>query len=88
MLADFTKPPANGPNWIPNPDTKIIHNGRRKSRRIINNMDASKARGGEKICLACGETGHRRKECESYPTHRVAGGTAERCVPQRTIKKK
>ena len=87
-LANFTKPLANGLDWIPDPDTKIIHRGRQKSRRIINNMDASKARGGEKICLACGETGHRRKECESYPTHRVAGGTTERRVPQRTIKKK
>jgi len=87
-LADFIKPSANGPDWIPDPDTKIIHRGRRKSRRIRNDMDASEARGGEKICLACGETGHRRKDCESYPTYRVAGGTAERRVPQRTIKKK
>ena len=87
-LANFTKPLANGLDWIPDPDTKIIHRGRRKSRRIRNDMDASEALGGEKICLACGEIGHRCKECESYPTHRVAGGTAERHVPQRTIKKK
>ena len=62
--------------------------GRRKSRHIRNDMDASEARGGEKICLACGEIGHRRKDCESDPTHSVAGGTVERRVPQRTIKKK
>ena len=60
-LADFTRPPVNGPDWIPDPDTKIIHRGRRKSRRIRNDIDASEVRGGEKICLACGETGHRRK---------------------------
>ena len=40
-LADFTRPLANGPNWIPDSDTKIIHRGRRKSRRIRNDMDAS-----------------------------------------------
>jgi len=50
-LADFTKPPANGPDWIPDPDTKIIHRGRRKRRRIRNDMDASEARGGEKNLL-------------------------------------
>ena len=60
-LADFTRPSTNGPDWIPDPDTKIIHHGHRKSHRIRNDMDASEARGGEKICLACGETGHRRK---------------------------
>jgi len=50
-LADFTRPPANGSNWIPDPDTKIIHRGHRKSRHIGNDMDASEARGGEKNLL-------------------------------------
>ena len=31
-LADFTKPPPNGADWIPDPETKIIHRGRWKSR--------------------------------------------------------
>ena len=35
-LADFTQPPPNGPDWIPDPETKIIHRGRRKSRHIRN----------------------------------------------------
>ena len=42
-LADFTKPPANGADWIPDPETKIIHRGRRKSRCIGNDMDAKEA---------------------------------------------
>ena len=47
-LVDFTRPPANGPDWIPDPDTKIVHRGCWKSRRIRNDMDASEARGGVK----------------------------------------
>mgnify|MGYP007043957696 CR=1 FL=1 len=75
-LADFTKPPPNEPDWIPDPDTKITQRGRRKSRRNRNDMDASEARGADKYCLACGGE-HLRKDCESYPTHRsVDGGKA------------
>ena len=85
-LADFTKPPANGADQIPDPETKIIHWGRRKSRRIRNDMDAKEATGGEKYCLACGG-GHLRKDCESYPIHRNADGTTEIPVPQRKSKK-
>ena len=85
-LADFTQPPPNGPDWIPDPETKIIHRGRRKSRHIRNDMDAKEATGGEKFCLACGG-GHHSKDCESYPIHRNADGTTERRVPQRKAKK-
>ena len=85
-LADFTQPPPNGPDWIPDPETQIIHWGRRKSRRIRNDMDAKEATGGEKFCLACGG-GHHSKDCESYPIHRNADGTTERRVPQRKAKK-
>jgi hypothetical protein len=46
-LADFTKAPQNGPDWIPDPETKIKHPGRRQSRRIRNNMDDSEARGAD-----------------------------------------
>ena len=69
-LADFTKPPPNELDWIPDPETKITHRGRRESRRIRNDMDASEARGAEKYCLACGGE-HLRKDCECYPTIRV-----------------
>ena len=85
-LADFTEPPPNGPDWIPDPKTKIVHWGCRKSRRIRNDMDAKEATGGEKFCLACGG-GHLRKDCESYPIHRNADDTTERHVPQRKSKK-
>ena len=85
-LADFTKPPANGADWIPDPETKIIHRGRRKSRCIGNDMDAKEATGGEKYCLACGG-GHLLKDCESYRIHRNADGTIERPVPQCKSKK-
>ena len=84
-LADFTKPPPNGADWIPDPETKIIHRGRRKSHRIRNDMDAKKATGGEKYFLACGG-GHLRKDCESYPIHRNTDGTTERRVPQHNSK--
>jgi len=86
-LADFTKPPPNELDWIPDPETKITHRGRRESCRIRNDMDASEARGAEKYCLACGGE-HLRKDCESYPTHRSVDGMAERHVPQCNPKKK
>ena len=87
VLADFIKPPPNELDWIPDPETKITHRGRRESRRIRNDMDASEARVAEKYCLACGGE-HLRKDCESYPTHTSVDGTTERRVPQRNPKKK
>jgi hypothetical protein len=77
----------NGPEWIPDPTTKIMHPGRRQSRRIRNEMDASEVRVAEKYCLACGGE-HIRKDCNSYRTHKNIDGTVERHVPQRNPKKK
>ena len=86
-LADFTKPPANGPDWIPDPDTKIIHRGRRKSRRIRNDMDASEARGGEKFAWHAAKLGIIVRSAKATRHIGFSGGTAERRVPQHTIKK-
>jgi hypothetical protein len=85
-LADFTKAPMNGLEWIPDPATNITHPGHRQSRHIRNNMDALEVRVAEKYCLACGGE-HLRKDCDSYPTHKNADGTVGRRVSQRNPKK-
>ncbi|CAO2207022.1 unnamed protein product [Urochloa humidicola] len=86
-LADFTKPPSNGPDWLPDPTKLVISAGRRKTRRIRNDMDAAEATGRKKSCLACGGE-HNRNDCDSYLTHNQPDGTLARIVPKRNQKNK
>jgi hypothetical protein len=53
----------NPPMYIPDPRTMRVKKGRRKTRRIRNDMDVSEA--GRKVrCSKCNEEGHTYKKCD------------------------
>ena len=81
-ISDFTKAVHDlDRHWSPDPDKRVDARGRRKSRRIRNDMDASKASEKCPFCLACGGN-HLRKNCDAYPIHRILDGTEERRIPK------
>jgi len=49
--------------YIPDPETKILHRGRRRTRRIRNGMDEAEAGKQTRCCTMCGGLGHTYKRC-------------------------
>ena len=64
ILRDFITDPGHNANYIPDPDPEIFQGvGRRKKKRIRNNMDLSEAGRDVRLCWKCHETGHTYKDC-------------------------
>ena len=64
ILGDFITDPGHNATYIPDPDPEMIQGiGRRKKKRIRNNMDRSEAGPAVRICSKCHETGHNYKKC-------------------------
>ena len=63
IFGSFTTKP--GPNFLRGPDSEKLKQkrGRRKTRRIRNDMDESEAGSREVRCSACNATGHSYKKC-------------------------
>jgi len=81
-VADFTKAVNDSDRyWSPNAEQRVDTKGRCKSRRIRNDMDASKASDKCPLCLACGGN-HLRKNCDAYPTNRLLDGTEVQRIPK------
>jgi len=64
ILGDFITDPRRNASYIPDPDPEMFQGvGRRKKKRIRNNMDRSEAGPVVRLCSKCHETGHTYKEC-------------------------
>jgi len=62
MLGTFTQENTVAAH-IPDPETKITHRGRRRTRRIRNGMDEAEAGKQTRCCTMCGVVGHTYKRC-------------------------
>ena len=83
-VADYTRRVHESDrHWCPDPEKRVESKGRRKSRQIKNDMDASEVSDKRPFCLACGGP-HLRKNCDMYPTQRLPDGTEVRRIPGRT----
>jgi hypothetical protein len=79
----FTKNPKENVVHIPNPDPQLCQGvGRRKKKRIRNNMDEAKAGALVLMCYKCHNTGHTYKRyiatsyaCNAPPTA-IVGSSA------------
>ena len=86
-VADFTKAVNDSDRyWSPNVEQRVDTKGRCKSRRIRNDMNASKASDKRPFCLACGGN-HLRKNCDAYPKNRLPDGTEVQRIPKRNSRK-
>ncbi|WVZ51396.1 hypothetical protein U9M48_002547, partial [Paspalum notatum var. saurae] len=71
IVGNFTGTPDGVPDFIPNPHPDMKQQiGRRKTRRIRNNMDDAEAGPRVVICSRCNEFGHTYKTCNN-----IAQGT-------------
>jgi hypothetical protein len=63
-LGTFTQDPKDSALYIPNPDPAMRQGvGRRKKKRIRNNMDEAEAGPQGQICSKCNNPGHSYKKC-------------------------
>jgi hypothetical protein len=63
-LGTFTQYPRDSALYIPNPDPTMCQGvGRRKNKRIRNNMDEAEAGPRVQICSKCNNPGHSYKRC-------------------------
>jgi hypothetical protein len=63
-LGTFTQDPKDSALYIPNPDPTMCQGvGRRKKKRIGNNMDEAEAGPQGQICSKCNNPGHSYKKC-------------------------
>lgn len=62
MVGSFTE---ENPSkvYISDPETRIQHHGRRRTRRIHNGMDEAEAGRSQRCCTSCGGFGHSYKSC-------------------------
>ena len=64
MQGTFTENPKENVVHIPNPDPEMCQGvGRRKKKRIRNNMDEAEDGPAVVICYKCHNTGHTYKRC-------------------------
>ena len=63
VVGNFNKVNDGERVYIPHPDLRRTSRGRRKARRIRNDMDQSEAGGATRQCLLCAAYGHRMKYC-------------------------
>jgi hypothetical protein len=63
-LGTFTQDPKDSVLYIPNPDPAMCQGvGRRKKKRIRNNMDEAEVGPQGQICSKCNNPGHSYKKC-------------------------
>ena len=75
MLGNFINNPREHARYIPDPNPEMFQGvGRRKNRRIRNNMDQSEAGADVRLCSKCHETGHNYKNC---PAMTYGWGTSQ-----------
>lgn len=76
LIGTFTKDP--GPNYLRGPDTTRLKQkrGRRKTRRLRNDMDESEVGRVEIVCTKCNEIGHSFNKCPN-----ITGRTATEAGP-------
>jgi len=80
ILGDFITDPGHNATYIPDPDPEMFQGvGRRKKKRIRNNMDRSEAGRDVRLCSKCHETGHTYKDCTalSYGSRTDGAGPSE-----------
>ena len=73
IVGSFTSTPQGAPDFIPNPHPDMRRKqGRRKTRRIRNDMDDAEAGPRVIICSKCNDFGHTYKKCTAEPQGRVS----------------
>ena len=80
ILGDFITDPGHNATYIPDPDPEMFQGvGRRKKKRIRNNMDRSEAGRDVRLYSKCHETGHTYKDCTalSYGGRTDGAGPSE-----------
>ena len=86
MVGDFIQNLGDNASYIPDPDPDMVQGvGRRKKKRIQNNMDQSEAGPEVRLCSKCHETGHTYKNCQAtvYATS-TTNATSTSSVPTST----
>jgi len=63
VVGNFNKVNNGERVYIPDPELRRTSRGRRKVKRIRNDMDQSEAGGATRQCLLCANYGHRMKYC-------------------------
>ena len=64
ILGDFITDPRCNASYIPDPNPEMFQGvGRRKKKRIRNNMDRLETGRDMRLCSKCHETGHTYKDC-------------------------
>jgi len=66
VVGNFNKVNTAEREYVPNQTLMRVSRGRRKCRRIRNDMDESEAGGCTRLCLLYNEYGHREKKCPQY----------------------
>jgi len=73
IAGSFTATPEGPADFIPNPHPDAKQKiGRRKMRRIRNDMDEAEAGPRIVICSKCNEFGHTYKKCSNTPTGTIS----------------
>ena len=73
IAGSFTATPEGPPDFIPNPHPDAKQKiGRRKMRRIRNDMNEAEAGPRIVICSKCNEFGHTYKKCSNTPTGTIS----------------
>ena len=73
ILGDFITDPRRNASYIPDPDPEMFQGvGRRKKKRIRNNIDQSETSRDVRLCSKCHEMGHTYKDCMALT---YGGGT-------------
>ena len=82
ILGDIIADPGHNASYIPDPDPEMFQGlGRRKKKRIRNNMDRSEAGRDVHLCSKCHETGHTYKDCTAL----TYGGRTDGAGPSEAV---
>jgi hypothetical protein len=64
FISSFIEDPKGNATYIPDPNPELCQGiGRRKKKRIMNNMDEAKAGHSVALCSKCSNPGHTYKKC-------------------------
>src|SRR5664279_5695864 len=73
VMGNFNTVNPDERQYIPHPNLLRTNTGRRKTRRIRNDMDESEAGGPTRQCLLCNEFGHMANFCPTFGTGGARG---------------
>ena len=85
VVGNFNKVNDGERVYIPHPDLRRTSRGRRKARRIRNDMDQSEAGGATRQCLLCAAYGHRMKYCPDLNKDGASASTSASTSTAATI---